>query len=125
MPSQKIESLADYVRRVRSEKRYSLPEVERRSGGLISNAYVSRIENGQAVNPTPEKLKALAKGLGVSEEEIFNVARGKRVPTPTLNDEIRALFFDEESMTPQEKDFAMTHLRMIRRELEEQRRQRG
>jgi transcriptional regulator with XRE-family HTH domain len=71
------ESLADYVRRVRREKDLSLNDVRIQSGYQIVNSYVSRIENGQVINVGLEKLRALAKGLGVSEEELFSVARGK------------------------------------------------
>ena len=71
------ETLQDYVRRVRIEKNLSAVDVETRSANTISDAYVLQIENGAAKNPSPEKLKALAKGLGVSEDEVFRVARGR------------------------------------------------
>jgi transcriptional regulator with XRE-family HTH domain len=70
------ETLRDYVRRVRSEKNLSTGDVQARSLNAISDAYVSQIENGVAKNPSPEKLIALAKGLGVVEDEVFRVARG-------------------------------------------------
>ncbi len=78
------ETLADYVQRVRNEKRLSLADVSARSGGGIGKTHVSRIENGLSINPSPAKLQALARGLGVSEEEIFAVARGKS-PTEDPN----------------------------------------
>lgn len=71
------ETLQDYVRRVRNEKNLSAVDVETRSSNTISDAYVLQIENGAAKNPSPEKLKALAKGLGVPEDEVFRVARGR------------------------------------------------
>jgi transcriptional regulator with XRE-family HTH domain len=73
------EALADYVRRVRSEKRFSLQDVQRNSRNQIAGSYVSKIENGfaDADGVTPKKLQALALGLQVPEEEIFAVARGK------------------------------------------------
>lgn len=71
------ETLQDYVRRLRIEKNLSAVDVETRSSNTISDAYILQIENGHARNPSPEKLKALAKGLGVSEDEIFRVARGR------------------------------------------------
>jgi transcriptional regulator with XRE-family HTH domain len=72
------ETLANYVRRIRHEKRLSLRDVSLRSGGRIGNSHISRIENGEASGVSVEKLRALAKGLGVAEEELFNVARGKK-----------------------------------------------
>lgn len=75
--SKRIETLPDYVRRIRIEKRLSTVDVEKQSGNRISDSYVTRIENGYVKNVSPEKLQALAKGLGVTEDEIFAVVRGK------------------------------------------------
>lgn len=76
-----IESpLALFVRRMRIEKRLSLNDVVRESGNKITNAYVSRIENGHVQSPSPPMLVALAKGLGVSEDELFVLVRGIREP---------------------------------------------
>jgi transcriptional regulator with XRE-family HTH domain len=72
--------LADFVRRTRVEKRLSLNDVARQSGHQISNAYVSKIENGYVTNPSPKKLRALAKGLRESEDEVFAIARGVHEP---------------------------------------------
>lgn len=73
---ERAETLAEFVQRVRAEKRFSLSDVRRNSGLQIANSYISRIENGEVTNVTPEKLRALAKGLQVSENQIFAVARG-------------------------------------------------
>lgn len=76
------ETLPDLVRRTRKDKRLSTPDVERLSGFNITDGYVSQIENNAVKNVSPEKLKALAKGLGITEEEVFAAARGK---TPNKN----------------------------------------
>jgi transcriptional regulator with XRE-family HTH domain len=73
------EILADYVRRLRLEKGLSLADVSLRSSGRIGKTHINRIENGLVTNPGVEALRALAKGLGVPEEEIFAVARGKKL----------------------------------------------
>jgi transcriptional regulator with XRE-family HTH domain len=71
------ETLAEFVKRVREKvKRLSLNEVVAKSGGLVSNAYVSKIENGLILTPSVSKLKGLAKGLGITEEELISVAQG-------------------------------------------------
>jgi transcriptional regulator with XRE-family HTH domain len=85
------ETLADYVSRIRQEKRLSLNDVVRQSGNQIANSHVSRIENGFTTNVTTDKLRALAKGLGVPEEEIFAVARGKSVTGDLQLDELKLL----------------------------------
>lgn len=80
------ETLADYVRRIRLEKRLSLTDVKRQSHGLISDAYVSRIENGHSANVSPRMLRALAAGLRVPEDEVFARARGLDVSEPSAEE---------------------------------------
>lgn len=71
------EKLGAFVRRTRHEKGLSTLDVERKSNFKISDGYVSRIENEGVKNVSPQKLTALAKGLGATEEELFAVVRGK------------------------------------------------
>ena len=76
MSTTKQETLAQYVARIISEKNLKHHEVKEISGGEITDGYVRGIMTGKARNPSVDKLKALALGLGVSEDEIFRVARG-------------------------------------------------
>lgn len=76
MSKQGTNDLAKYVARVLKEKRITPHEVQVMSGWTITDAYVSSIIRGIASNPSVEKLQALARGLGVDEDEIFRVARG-------------------------------------------------
>lgn len=68
------EKLADFVRRVMRQKQLKLRDVERRSGGEITNGYISGIINGRISNVSLSKLKALAKGLEVDVHELFSAA---------------------------------------------------
>jgi transcriptional regulator with XRE-family HTH domain len=70
------ESLSHYVQRIMKEKNLSRSDVKLRSGGEITDSYVSAITTGAATNPSVEKLKALALGLRVSERELIDVAFG-------------------------------------------------
>src|ERR1700749_2576090 len=90
---QELETLSDFVRRVRIEKGLSLAEVQakaNRAGHEIGTTHINRIENGfiEAASVTPKKLIALAAGLGVSEDEVFAVARGKSVSGDLELDEL-------------------------------------
>ena len=66
--------LSRYVRRVMRERRLKQREVERRSGGKITDGYVADILCGRAKNPSVEKIMALARGLDVDASELFAVA---------------------------------------------------
>jgi len=70
------EELSRYVKQVMSEKKLSLRDVQKRSGDRITQGYVGALVKGKYGNPTIQKLKALARGLGVDEEEVFRAARG-------------------------------------------------
>lgn len=72
-----VSCLADYVRRVRNEKDFSLTEVSARSGGRISKTHINRIENGAVSRVSLLKLRALARGLDASEDELIAAAQGK------------------------------------------------
>lgn len=73
---ERADGLARYVARVLKEKRLSRRDVQVISGWKITDAYVGSIINGRARNLSVEKLQALARGLGVNDDEIFRVARG-------------------------------------------------
>jgi transcriptional regulator with XRE-family HTH domain len=70
------EDLGQYVSRVIKQKGITVRDVQVRSGGRISNGYVSDIMSGKQSNPTVDKLAALAIGLGVEVRELFEAAVG-------------------------------------------------
>jgi len=71
-----VETLSQYVRRILEEKHLTMTDVEQRSEKGIADAYVANIVKGLAANPSVDKLKALAAGLGEPEDDVFKVARG-------------------------------------------------
>src|SRR5436190_21470449 len=70
------QGLSHYVDRVMKEKHLSRRDVKLRSGGEITDSYVSGIISGSAKNLSVEKLKALARGLRVREMDLIRVAFG-------------------------------------------------
>ena len=76
MSKMRKEGLSRYVDRVMKEKHLSRSDVKLRSGGEITDSYVSAIINGAATNLSIEKLKALARGLRISERKLVSVAFG-------------------------------------------------
>ena len=75
MPSE-TSGLSQYVRRVMKLKGLTQNDVERMSGGRITDGYVASITTNRATNLSVDKLVALADGLGVDADELFHVARG-------------------------------------------------
>jgi transcriptional regulator with XRE-family HTH domain len=109
------ESLAEYVRRIRTEKKLSLTDVERLSRKQITNGYVSRIENGFVPKVSLPKLRALARGLGVDEKELIAIAGGD---APESEDDFLKAAFDDayrayQNATGEEKKFIKEVLDMI------------
>jgi len=73
-PTTSQETLSDFVRRIRNEKRLSCADVSRQSarfGKRIAGSYVNRIENDSRLRPTTDRLRALANGLGVPVPELL------------------------------------------------------
>lgn len=99
-------SLADFVRTVRNKKNLSTTQVEMisKQGGAkgISDGYISQIETGYIKNVSPEKLKALAKGLGISDEEIFASARGIEANKEIISNERFAMIAEGYSDLPEQ-----------------------
>lgn len=69
-------NLGRYVDQVMKAEGVSAPDVAARCGNKITAAYVSEIRNGTAANPSVDKIKALATGLGVDPHELFDIACG-------------------------------------------------
>lgn len=118
------EDLADYLRRVRNEKGLSQRDVEIKSGNRISKGYIGQIENREVLghSVTPQKLQALAIGLGVSEDEIFAVARGKSLAAPEAFDsEIYVMFRGFDELSDEDKADLLGTIRMLAAEVQRRR----
>ena len=76
MPSAKKNGLDEYVKRVMKLKGLTQKDVQRLSGGRITDGYVASITTGRARNLSVDKIGALAEGLGVDTDELFHVACG-------------------------------------------------
>lgn len=119
----KQEGLDQYVRRVLKEKGLTVADVQRRAGGEISKGYVCDISNGKVRSLTVHKLKALARGLGVLEEEIFAVARGAAPPNSGEFDEsaFAMVFFKYRDLSEEDKKEVAILLEAVEREVERRR----
>ena len=111
--------LQDFVRRVIDDKNLTYRDVADRSNKLISHSTVYDIISGRNLNPSPKVLRGLAKGLGVTEEEIFSLVRNKAPNTDVQSQEkfeLLSLKFNELKGTNKAK--AEVLIEVLERELE-------
>jgi transcriptional regulator with XRE-family HTH domain len=92
-------TLAEYVDRIMTEKRLTAYDVQQNSNGEISDSYVLRIREGTSKRPSAQKLRALARGLGVDFNDLMAVASGgepgKTWTAESLRDAINKMVDDE------------------------------
>jgi transcriptional regulator with XRE-family HTH domain len=109
--SETVNKLQDFVRRMVDEKNLNYREVARRSRGLISHSTVYDIINGRNTNPSITALQGLARGLGVTEEEVFAIARGKEPDEDAVINE--GLYRNYQKLSPQNRRLAKLQIAAI------------
>jgi len=118
------EKLADYVRRIISEKGLNYREVARRSGDTISHSIVFDIVSGRSKDVKTSTLIGLAKGLGVTEDELFAVARGeKQNGARNILEEIGVMFDGWDELSDEDKARTIDDLHVVAEMMQRRRRQ--
>lgn len=95
------ERLGIFVSKVLKNKKLNYREVSRRAGGAISHSAVGDIINGRVKDVRVETLQALAKGLGLPEEELLAVAFGKKEQPVKVQESRLLQYFRELSFEKQ------------------------
>jgi transcriptional regulator with XRE-family HTH domain len=115
-------SLGSYLASIRGVRRMTLREVEEASGGEVSNAYLSQLENNRISRPSPNVLHALARVLVVPYETLMEKA-GYLAPQAAQPDVLRSAapaakarpsVLAEESLTAEEEEALLEYLAFIR-----------
>jgi transcriptional regulator with XRE-family HTH domain len=81
-------TLGQYLASIREDRGLSQREVEKGTNKVVSNAYLSQIENDQIKKPSPNILHALAELYDISYENLMERA-GFVVPTRSRTSEQR------------------------------------
>lgn len=71
-------TLGEYLRGLRRARDLTLREVERLTGGTVSNPYLCQLETGKVKNPSPAVLDDLAWAYGVDYHELIDRAWPRR-----------------------------------------------
>jgi transcriptional regulator with XRE-family HTH domain len=91
MPNVKKNGLDEYVKRVMKLKGLTQKDVQRLSGGKITDGYVASITTGRARNLSVDKIAALAEGLGVDTVELFHIACGTTAELDSTNKNVPSI----------------------------------
>lgn len=67
-------TLGEYLALLRAARNLTLRQVEQATEKLVSNAYLSQIENNKINQPSPNMLYALAEVYGASYEDLMTRA---------------------------------------------------
>lgn len=99
-------TLGQYLASIRDDRGLSQRDVERATDKVVSNAYLSQIENDQIKKPSPNILHALAEVYQVSYDNLMERA-GFVVPTRSRRSADqrhgRIATFADHNLTPEEE----------------------
>lgn len=89
-----VDDLGDLIERVMREKDWTLSTLARRSG--LSTSTLHSWKSGDRATgtrgPSPDKLRQLAEGAGLTTAEVFEAA-GRHVPAAVDDDEERRFLY--------------------------------
>jgi transcriptional regulator with XRE-family HTH domain len=121
-PSADPAALGPYLAAIRGVRRMTLRGVEEATGGEVSNAYLSQLENNRITRPSPNVLHALARVLVIPYETLMEKA-GYLAPATAELDILRsvsppkqakATIFATENLTPDEEAALLEYLSFLR-----------
>jgi transcriptional regulator with XRE-family HTH domain len=110
-------TLGSYLASIRADRKFSLRQVEQATGKEVSNAYLSQIETGKIVQPSPNVLHALAEIYAISYEHLMQLAGYIRTASKARPDNQRhgqLAAFAEHNLTPNEETELMQYLKFMR-----------
>ena len=109
-------TLGQYLASIRADRKMTLREVEEATNKVVSNAYLSQIENDKIQQPSPNVLHALAEIYGIDYADLMERA-GHIVPMKTRGEDQRhgrVATFANHHLTSDEEAELMNYLKYIR-----------
>jgi len=111
--------LGEHLRQLREGLGFTLRDVERATDKVVSNAYLSQMENGHIQRPSPNALHALATVYQVLYSDLMERA-GYISPTPRQSDHEKhgqAATFAIDNLTREEETELRSYLSFVRQRL--------
>jgi HTH-type transcriptional regulator, competence development regulator len=109
-------TLGQYLASIRQDRRMTLRQVEEGTNKVVSNAYLSQIENDKIQQPSPNVLHALSEIYGIDYADLMQRA-GYITPSQTRGQNERhgrVATFASHTLTPDEEAELVEYLRHIR-----------
>ena len=111
-------ALGKHLAAIRSDRGFSLRQVEELTNKVVSNAYLSQIENGKIRQPSPNILHALSRIYQTSYEHLMELAG--YIVKDRAQDKAhgRAATFAELNLTEAEETMLLEYLKWQRSQKE-------
>lgn len=109
-------TLGQYLASIRTDRKMTLREVEEATDKVVSNPYLSQIENDKIQRPSPNLLHALSEIYGIDYSDLMERA-GHIVPVKTRGEDQRhgrVATFATHHLTPDEESELINYLKFIR-----------
>lgn len=108
-------TLGQYLASIRLDRRMSLRQVEELSNKEISNAYLSQLENGKILQPSPSVLGVLADIYGIDHMQLMRLA-GYLVSKKGASSEVaeHRMLFAEHTLSEDEEGQLIDYLKFLR-----------
>lgn len=107
-------TLGQYLASIRSDRKMSLRQVEEASGKEVSNAYLSQLENGKILQPSPTILNKIADIYGIEYMTLMQLAGYLPAAASRAGRDDRIATFAEHNLSPDEEAQLMEYLQFIR-----------
>lgn len=109
-------TLGQYLASIRTDRRMTLRQVEEATNKLVSNAYLSQIENDKVQQPSPNVLHALSEIYAIDFAELMERA-GHVTPASARDQDQRhgrVATFANHNLTPAEEAELVRYLKFLR-----------
>lgn len=105
-----MEKLRTFLERTMKERSLSKAQIERQSGGEITDSYLADILSGKTKYISVEKLQALALGLQMDSVELFRITTG-HTPADDISQDLTQIFRIILDMNPKQRKVLLVYLK--------------
>ena len=92
MKEEQARRLGEYIKKIRTERGMGNRDLAAAAG--VDSGYISRLEKGFYLSPRPDKLRGIAKALGIPLSDLFAMADYVTYDLPNFGPYLRAKYGD-------------------------------